>query len=740
LVTSSDTDGRCAVNSNDTTIADKTEIIYGEQNTTELTIQFLNNAKESIDCCLDSIAVSVAISATQFREAIQHATSRGVRLRYITEVSNQNISHCKKLAKLVELRHLDKVKGNFVVNESESISTSIIIQEASPLPKAIYSNIPEIVLQQQYFFETLWDKAIPAGHRIQEIEEGLEFTRTRLLDDPNKILAESKKTIEEAQWFSACITVDAMKIMRNYYENDVQEAASRFRKNNSIEESVGFRCITDFEKDDIDAVQHFLNLGVKIRHVRNMIPMTFAVTDERFIATVEEVRGHGLPSTALISNDHNYIRHYNLLFEELWNKGIDAEDIIRDIDQGRELGRIDVIDNPRQIQKIYFDMISSAKDEIMLILPTIAFQREEKMGVTIRSLKEATKKDIKVRVLMPTERVDEQEIQDKVKNLTEDGISVQAVLFLGQQVKIEVVVVDRKSSLVVELKDNSNETFTDAVGSAIYATSRPMVLSYVTIFDSFWEQSELYERVRQANDKLEQHDRLQREFINIAAHELRTPIQPILGMVELIESSLTEHGDQINIAREDLEIITRNAKRLQRLTSDILETARIEAGSLALYKERFDLVDVIKDTIKDMQQDQNTENIRLEYYCRTPNNNNNNSIIVNADKEKITEIIWNLLDNAVKFTKEKGGTISVGAETKDNQAVITIKDSGKGIDLDMIPRLFSKFATKSDRGTGLGLFLSKSIVEAHCGKIWAENNKNGNGATFTVTLPMASEA
>jgi two-component system, OmpR family, sensor histidine kinase VicK len=244
------------------------------------------------------------------------------------------------------------------------------------------------------------------------------------------------------------------------------------------------------------------------------------------------------------------------------------------------------------------------------------------------------------------------------------------------------------------------------------------------------------------NEKLEQHDKLQREFINIAAHELRTPVQPILGIIELTESSLSEDGHEVKISKEDLEIIRRNAMRLQRLTSDILETARIEAGSLTLYRERFDVGELIKDTIKDIQQNQNTENIRLEhYYCRPSfDNNNNNSIIVNADKWKITEVIWNLLDNAVKFTKEKGGTISALTEIKKNQAVVKIKDTGKGVDVDMIPRLFSKFATKSERGTGLGLFISKSIVEAHGGKIWAENNKDGQGATFTFTLPMAAEA
>jgi two-component system sensor histidine kinase VicK len=406
LVASSDRNGRSSLNSNNTSIAGKIEVVFGEQKTTELTVQFAHNAKERIDCCFDSIAVSVVAQMPQFREAIQYATSRGVRLRYITEVSNQNISYCKQLAKLVELRHLDKVKGNFAVNESESISNPIIIQEATPVPKAVYSNILEIVQQQQHFFETLWDKAIPAEQRIQEIEEGVELTRTRLMEDPSEIFVETKKAIEEAQSFSACITVDAMKLMRNYYENEVQKAANRLRNSNhdnGLEDSGGFRWITDFKRQDIDTIQYFINLGVRVRHVRNMIPMTFAVTNKRFIATVQEAKGKGYAQTALISNEPNYVRDYNLLFEELWDKGIDASDRIRDIEQGTEPGLIEVIDNPLQIQKIYFDMIDSAKDEIMLIIPTTAFQREEKMGVTIRSLKEATKKPIKIRILMPSE-------------------------------------------------------------------------------------------------------------------------------------------------------------------------------------------------------------------------------------------------------------------------------------------------------------------------------------------------
>jgi signal transduction histidine kinase len=723
---------------------EKTLVVYGQEKTIDLTVRFLNNAEECVECCLDSTVISAALRVPQFMEALQYAKKRGVRLQYVTEISKENISHCKELAQLVELRHLDKLKGKFAVNENETISTTTVIRKARPEPKAIYTNIPETVQQQQYFFEIIWDKAIPAEQRIREIEEGVKFTRTRLIEDPNEIFAESKKAIKEAAWFSACITVDAMKLMRNYYDNEVQTAACGIRKNsnNGPDNNKGFRWITDFGKEDVDTVQHFLNLGVEVRQVRNIIPMTFAVTDKEFIATVQEVKEHGSVHTALATNDPDYITHYNVLFDELWNKGCDAVDRIRDIEEGRELGRVDIIDNPRQIHKIYLDIISSAKEEIIMMLPTGAFQREDKTDLGILSLKEVTKKGVKVRVLMATEGREEEEVHDQIKGLTEHGLNIKPVRFPQEQIRIKVVVVDRKISLVVELKDDSKAAFAEgAVGVAVYGTSRPTVLSYVTIFDSFWEQSELYERVREANEKLEQNDRLQREFINIAAHELRTPVQPILGMTELAELSLTPDRQEVKMTKEDLQIITRNAKRLQHLTSAILETARIEAGTLALHKERFDLFGLIKNITRDIQKIQKREKIMVDCYFRSFSNDaeTNASLFVNADKSRITEVLWNLLDNAVKFTKEKGhGTISIIGEKIGNEAVIEIKDTGKGIDADMIPRLFSKFATNSNRGTGLGLFISKSIVEAHGGKIWGKNNKDGQGGTFTFVLPIAS--
>jgi signal transduction histidine kinase len=249
------------------------------------------------------------------------------------------------------------------------------------------------------------------------------------------------------------------------------------------------------------------------------------------------------------------------------------------------------------------------------------------------------------------------------------------------------------------------------------------------------------ETIRVQYEKLKESDNMKNEFINVAAHELRTPIQPILTLTEVLRSKISNTEQQ-----ELSDVILRNAKRLQRLTNDILDVTRIESQSLNLKKEWFNLNDVISNTVDDIITNSELakpfeKRIKLLYQPH--------DIFIEADKARITQVIFNLLNNAVKFTeaKENGGEqegeriVSIAAEnTDDGYAAVTVKDSGIGIDVEILPRLFEKFASKSFSGTGLGLFISKSIIKAHGGEIWAENNTNErSGATFRFSLPIRKE-
>ena len=260
-----------------------------------------------------------------------------------------------------------------------------------------------------------------------------------------------------------------------------------------------------------------------------------------------------------------------------------------------------------------------------------------------------------------------------------------------------------------------------------------------------------------SNEQLNMREKAQQEFINVAAHELRTPIQPIISL-----SGVLLHKIKDGENHELIDVIFRSAKRLQRLSHDILDVTQIESGLLRLNKERFDLKQVISNTVDDYRNQikNSRRNIGLVYVLDKKETKegggggggdvgarqeqlysplqieDNNKILIEADKGRIIQVVDNLLSNALKFTNE--GTISISVERKDGQVVVVnVKDNGQGIHSSILPKLFTKFASKSQTGgTGLGLFISKNIIEAHGGKIWAENNADSRGATFSFSLPL----
>jgi CheY-like chemotaxis protein len=242
-------------------------------------------------------------------------------------------------------------------------------------------------------------------------------------------------------------------------------------------------------------------------------------------------------------------------------------------------------------------------------------------------------------------------------------------------------------------------------------------------------------------------DKIQNDFIKIAAHELRNPIQPILGMSQIVKSMITQKKEvNINQTCDHLDVIIRNARKLQRLTDDVLDINKIETNSLHIRKDTFNLKELIEVLVDDYKSPNNNENKydsniyrNIELYSITEDHQNADLFLIDADRDRISQVISNLLSNALKFTNEDD-TIYVTIEKKDTggigEVTVSIKDTGTGIDPEIFPRLFTKFATKSYHGTGLGLFISKSIVEAHGGKIWAENNKDGRGSTFAFNIPL----
>jgi two-component system sensor histidine kinase VicK len=551
--------------------SERTEVLYGAENVMNRLLQFLSKSK-TINSCGDHKTPSLVIEVKDYREILSKIKKSGIKLRYIVDITKDNVNHCKELIKFAdEVRHLDGIKTNFSVSESEYLASSTLSQELyppEPFQQIIYSNVPDIVEQQKYVFESFWNKSILAEHRVREIEEGVALGTTEVIQVPHK-------------------TVD-----------------------------------------------------------------------------------------------------------------------------------------------MFINLVKSAKEEVLLLLPTTnAFLREEKLGV-IRYLKEAAAlRGVNVRILTPTNDT----IAKMILNMENPKSSnfVMLVFEAASDIKVNTVtilVIDKKESLVIEKKDDSKENMADAIGLATYSTSKPTVISYVTIFESLYNQVKLYEQ-------LKIHGKMQDEFINIASHELRTPTQAVLAYSDLLQS----HPEQRDVM---IDAIKRNATRLQRLTEDILDVTKIESKTLKLYREEIDLSVLLSTVVNDYRNNveaREAADIRLLLDSEADEKH----YIINADTQRITQVVTNLLNNAVKFTEgdKEGGSISITVgEVKNGdcqEAIINVKDAGTGIDREILPRLFTKFATKSTKGTGLGLFICKSMVEAHNGKIWAENNKDGKGATFSFSLPFS---
>jgi two-component system, OmpR family, sensor histidine kinase VicK len=703
------------------------EILYGAENAVGRGVQFMQNVKKRMDIFFDHRAPSIVIDLEEYRNGYRDIRRRGAKIRAFTEITKENIHYCKELMKLVdELRHLDGVKGGMAVSESEYMATTVL-EESKPLTEVIYSNVKEVVEQNQYIFDTLWRSAISAEQKIKEIEEG-RVTRyeTRIIENPDEVIKEIGRLTASSNKLDTCLTSGGMQYSHNYFFDLKKKLLDKQKRG----EHKGIRYITNIDNGNLHISKLYLEDGIQIRHMKNLPPMSFGVSDKEIAVTIEKMEGGRRVQSLLISTEPLYVRHFTSLFEEIWRNGIDARHRIKQVEEGVE-SDIEVIQNPDRTEELYWDIAKSAEKEILLILPTAnAVSRQEKMGVIKYLAETAKSRNIQVRILMPKvnlshyhhrhRAIDESNPLHQQQDNSTDALNVRYLQQLSDP-KATILIADRKVSLVIELRDDTKSTFHEAIGLSTYSSSKPGVLSYVSIFENLWIQTELYEQ-------LKLHDKMQKDFINIAAHELRTPIQPILGLTEAL---LSKSKDET--AKELLEVVVRNAKRLRTLIENILDVTRIENQSLSLRKERFKINGIILNILEEYESRDNKRKNDLKIVFTSKDD-----FFVEADKGRVMQVISNLMNNAIKFTPKGAITVTTKKKEENNEIIVSIKDTGSGIDPEIMPRLFSKFATKSQTGTGLGLFVSQNILEAHGGKIWAENNSDGRGCTFSFSLPLAN--
>ena len=765
----------------DNTISTRTtEVLYGADNTTDKLLQVFNKIKSNFDACGDSTSPSVCMGFEPLRNAYLDFKRRGINVRFITEMNASNISYCKEIMKISELRHLDGIKGNFGICDQKEFVAAATIKEQQAVPQLIYSNVKEIIEQQEFIFESFWTRAIPAKQRIREMEDATEPEFYEVISDHEKasqVLVDLAKSVKIEALFLLPNDKSMVRMDRLGVIDYLIKAAQK--------DSIGsIRIICPISEVNSEIIKKVTENAPNIIILNgNNSPYGMYIVDNQraFRAELKEPEAETFSEAigfSVYSTRRNTVDFFKSVFELLWNE--------RKLNEDLKKAATEVIQNPHRILELFINMIKLANQEILLVLPTTnAFLREDRVGI-IKLLNDAAmERNLIVRIVTPTNEIIEKRIQ---RILVSEGKEVEGErgeLLAVQEEREErkrknfdvrridittspsekiavttvtILVADKKESLVIEKIDDSTENFVEAAGLATYSNSKPTVMSYVSIFEILWNQAELYLHIKEAHEKLKVQDRMQKEFINVAAHELRTPIQPILGLLGLLRSKKDDINKQdLNIS---LNLLMRNAQRLKRLSEDILDVTKIESQSLKLNKELINLNDVILNAIQDSRNQvaKNRGNIKMVYKPDL----SGHGIIVEADRNRLNQVIYNLLSNAIKFTEKEGGIVSIRTEKKktrdnDDEVIVSVKDSGPGISSEMFPRLFEKFASKSFQGTGLGLFISKNIVEAHGGKIWGENNirnennhianhgedveekGRGRGACFYFTLPIANE-
>lgn len=286
-----------------------------------------------------------------------------------------------------------------------------------------------------------------------------------------------------------------------------------------------------------------------------------------------------------------------------------------------------------------------------------------------------------------------------------------------------LAVIDRATTFFYEPAHSLAVTGTNS-STSIVSTKESVVWHATAAFESLWKQSILEETIKNLSTKLKNNDIPNNNFVRILAHELKAPIQPILGFSDLIQNNARLNERQKN---DLLKIIARNARKLDIMTNNILDYARMENNNFRLNYERFDLINMLEELISDYSLQINKRKIQLNLsFVENP-------LLISADKVRLIEVFDNLLSNAIKFTEN--GEITISVENSKESVRISIKDTGIGIEKENLDRIFSKFFTTDKLGTGLGLYISKIIVLKHSGSIDAQNNSGASGSTFTVILP-----
>lgn len=705
-------------------MGDNVEIIQNVENGKLRLYELIKNTQLALDLLVGLDGLSFLNADSKFIELCSNLVKSGGTIRCIIKFPLKDHSELQSFLDLfTEVKCLDKFDGIVATSESEFVKLSTD-PTGTTILDGIYSNDGNIIPISRFSFETMFANASTYNSHMSELDSRVNHSL------PSSDFSSSDDSFDKISQFiekseHICIYSSISELLFGY-----QNYFDKFKIFISKEKNgqhMRIRWLTTIRnKNDILLVNRLSKIGIKIRHLNEQPAFSFAISDKYFAASIEKIeKGKTVIDRFFLNNNQAHLRYYQNTFEKLWITATEYKERVNEI-ESRIDDKIEVIrDSNQSLHRIY-ELCSIVKKDILIILPsTNGFYRTEMLG-GFKMLNGLGDSGIKIRVLtIPDSEnlTNANKIKSKYQNIVFRDLEQTMVSYN------RIIVIDNKNTVLWEVMDDHQQKYIDALGMAVFIESKKITETITIIFNSLWSQSETHTLLKEAHENLKDHGKMQSRFMDLVAHELRTPLQSILGITELLKKEI-KNNDQNFMLR----VAMANAKKLQRLSENILDITRLEGNILYLNKERFSINQLAIQITSDL-----VRNVEYNKYVAIEYDNFDKDYIILADKFRIGQVIQNLVDNSMRFVRNRGKiTLRLDIKRIHSRDIIElgVEDNGEKLKPEILSKLFTKFASDSYYGPGIGLYLCRMIVEAHGGRIWAKNNLDTQGCTFTFGIPI----